>query len=178
MGPQYAVLSGKVLWVLSLALLFWAANSVTAGTMLGLSKHKPLVPALLLEGLLNLCLSILWVRGTLGILGVAWGTVIPNFISSLIFWPWYVRRTLQIDPLRYAVSAWVRPGIAILPFAIATFAIEHFLPATNLIVFFSQVACILPLAAIGYWLVCLEPEQRTEYSRRFATLLGRAPAHE
>jgi O-antigen/teichoic acid export membrane protein len=176
MGPQYAELSGKVLWVLSLALLFWAANSVAAGTMLGLSKHKPLVPALLLEGLLNLCLSILWVRGTLGILGVAWGTVIPNFMSSLIFWPWYIRRTLQIDPLSYAVSAWVRPGIAVLPFAIATFSFEHYLPATTLVIFFLQVAGILPLAAIGYWLVCLEPEQRIEYSQRFAALLGRAPA--
>ncbi len=139
MGPQYAELSGKVLWVLSLALLFWAANSVTGGSMLGLSKHKPLVPAMLFEGFLNLCLSIFLVRGSLGILGVAWGTVIPNFISSLIFWPWYIRRTLQIDPLAYAVSAWLRPGIAILPFAIASFAIEHFLPAKTLFVFFLQV---------------------------------------
>lgn len=178
MGPQYAALSGKVLWVLSLALLFWAANSVSAGTMLGLSKHKPLVPALLFEGILNLCLSILWVRGTLGIVGVAWGTVIPNFISSLIFWPWYVRHTLKIDPLTYAVSAWLRPGIAILPFAVASLAIEHFMPAANLFVFFSEVACILPLAALGYWLVCLEQEQRTGYLQRFAAFFARTPAHD
>jgi len=106
---------------------------------------------------------------------VAWGTVIPNFISSLIFWPWYIRRTLQIDPLAYAVSAWLRPGIAILPFAIASFAIEHFLPAKTLFVFFLQVGCLLPLAAGGYWRLCLDAEQRSDFSQRIAGLVGRAP---
>jgi Na+-driven multidrug efflux pump len=130
---------------------------------------------MLFEGLLNLCLSVLWVRGSLGILGVAWGTVIPNFMASLIFWPWYIRRTLQIDPVEYVVSAWLRPGIAILPFAIASFAIEHFLPATTLFVFFVQVGCLLPLAAVGYWRLCLDPEQRSDFSRRLAGLVGRAP---
>ncbi|HKM84415.1 MAG TPA: flippase [Candidatus Acidoferrum sp.] len=177
MGTQYADLSGAVIRILSLTLLFWAANSVTGGTLLGLSKHKPIVPMILAEGVCNLALSIFLVR-RMGIVGVAWGTVIPSMASTFLFWPWYIRRSLQIDPLRYAASAWLRPGIAILPFAIASFAIEHILPATTLIVFFLQVACLLPLVAIGYWLVCLDTEQRAEYSQRFVTLFGRAPAQE
>ncbi len=175
MGTQYADLSGAVIRVLSLTLLFWAANSVTGGTLLGLSKHKPIVPMILAEGVCNLALSIFLVR-RMGIVGVAWGTVIPSMASTFLFWPWYIRRSLHIDPLTYAASAWLRPGIAILPFAIASFAIEHILPATTLLVFFLQVACLLPLVAVGYWLVCLNTEQRTEYSQRFATLFGRAPA--
>jgi O-antigen/teichoic acid export membrane protein len=172
MGPQYAALSGKIVWVLSLTLLFWAANSVTAGSMLGLSKHKPLVPVLLAEGLFNLMLSIFWVK-RMGIVGVAWGTVVPSLVTSLAFWPWYVRRTLGIHPFDYIVSAWLRPLFAILPFALGSYLIEHFSPATHLIVFFLQVALVLPLAAAGYWLICLDQTQRKEYSTRFHNSFGR-----
>jgi O-antigen/teichoic acid export membrane protein len=176
MGQEYKQLSGHVLWILSITLLFWAANSVTAGIMLGISKHKPLVPMLLLEGLVNLSLSILWVRGSLGILGVAWGTVVPNLMSSLLFWPWYVHRTLRISPGSYIVSAWLRPGIAALPFGLATLAMERFLPVNRIIFFFGEVACLLPLAAIGYWFICLESKQRLEYSSRIAGVFGKTLA--
>ena len=173
MGPQYAEPSGRVLWILSLTLFFWAANSVTAGSLLGLSKHRPLVPMLLAEGLCNLALSILWVRGSLGILGVAWGTVVPSVLSSLTFWPWYIRRTLGIQPIDYAVSAWILPAISIVPFGLSTYAIERFWPATHLIVFFLQVALVLPLAAAGYWKLCLDSTHREKCNRKFWQLLGR-----
>jgi O-antigen/teichoic acid export membrane protein len=173
MGSRYADLSGSVLRILSFTLIFWAANSVTAGSLLGLSKHKPIVPMLLSEGICNLALSILWVRGSLGILGVAWGTLVPSLVSSLIFWPWYIRRSIGIEPAKYAISAWVRPAIGVLPFALATQAIEHYWPATNLIVFFVQVALVLPIALVGYWLVCLDRPQRQEYSQVFVRSMDR-----
>ncbi len=173
MGPQYALLSGEVLRVLSLTLLFWAANSVTAGSFLGLSKHKPLVPVMLAEGLCNLALSIIWIRSGMGIMGVAWGTVVPSLLTSLLFWPGYIRRTLGIHPLTYMMSAWIRPGIAIVPFALGTSAIERYWPTEHLLVFFFQVALVLPLAAAGYWIFCLDPAQREDYGRKFSESLER-----
>jgi O-antigen/teichoic acid export membrane protein len=173
MGQQYALYSGQVLWVLSLTLLFWSANSVTAGSLLGLSKHRPIVPIMLAEGFCNLALSILWVK-RMGILGVAWGTVVPSVAASLLFWPWYIRRTLRIHPLTYMLSAWIRPAIAIVPFALSSYAMEHYWPATHVAVFLLQVALALPLAVVGYWLVCLDSTQREEYFRRFTQSLRRA----
>jgi O-antigen/teichoic acid export membrane protein len=172
MGPEYAETSGKVIWILSLTLLFWAGNSVTAGSLLGLSKHKPLVPVMLSEGLCNLALSILWVK-RMGILGVAWGTVIPSIGSSLLFWPWYVRRSLGIQPLTYAMSVWLRPMLAILPFALGTCAVDHYWPAEHLILFFLQVVLVLPLALAGYWLICLDKTQRKDYARGFSQSFAR-----
>jgi O-antigen/teichoic acid export membrane protein len=166
MGAQYAELSGKVLLVLSLTLIFWAANSVTGGSMLGLSKHRPLVPVLLAEGICNLLLSIYLVK-RIGILGVAWGTVIPSIASALLFWPWYVRHALGINPLTYIISAWVRPFIGIIPFALATYAMERLWPTDHLMVFFLEITVIMPLALAGYWLVCLDGPLRQEYSRKF-----------
>src|SRR5256885_7103541 len=148
MGPQYGELSGQVLWILSLTLPFWAANSVTAGSLLGISKHKPLVPAVLAEGLCNLALSIFWVK-RMGILGVAWGTLVPSIAMSVLYWPWYIRRALGIDPISYMYSAWLRPGIGIVPFAICSYAMERYWPAPNVFVFFLQVIVILPFAVLG-----------------------------
>jgi len=172
MGTQYADLSGAVIRILSLTLVFWAANSVTGGTLLGLSKHKPLVPMLLGEGICNLALSMFLVR-RMGIVGVAWGTVIPSVASTLVFWPWYIRRALGIHPLTYAVSAWLRPLLAVTPFALATYGIEHYWRAERLSAFFSQIALVLPLALAGYWLVCLDGHQREEYSRGVSKSLVR-----
>jgi O-antigen/teichoic acid export membrane protein len=173
MGRQYADLSGRVLGVLSLTLLFWAANSVTAGSLLGLGKHKPLVPVLLAEGLCNLALSILWVQTDMGVLGVAWGTVLPSLASSLLFWPWYIHRTLGIHPLSYLTSAWIRPAVAIVPFALGSYAVERYWPASHVLVFFLQVALVLPLALAGYWLFCLDRTQRESYSRRLSQSIER-----
>lgn len=172
MGQQYASLSGQVLWALSLTVMLWGANSTVAGIFLGLSKHKPLVPANITEGLCNLALSIYLVQ-RIGVIGVAWGTAIPSLANSLIFWPWYIHRTVKIRPITYMTSAWVRPWLSLAPFLLGTYLTERFWQAQNLIVFFSQVAAVLPLALAGYWFICLEPEQREIISRKFSNLFGR-----
>jgi O-antigen/teichoic acid export membrane protein len=167
MGDEYAALSGKVLWILSLMLFFWAANVVVAGSLLGLSKHKPLVPAQLAEGVCNLILSIYLVQ-KMGIVGVAWGTVIPSLISALVFWPWYIQKALGISPISYTISAWLRPMLAIVPFAIGSSAVERYWATDHLIVFFVQVLLTLPLAIIGYWVICFEPSQREKILRKIS----------
>jgi O-antigen/teichoic acid export membrane protein len=172
MGEEYADPSGKVLWILSLMLVFWSANGAVAGSMLGLSKHKPLVLALLPEGLCNLSLSIYLVQ-KMGIVGVAWGTVIPSLLSALVFWPWYIQKTLGISPITYGISAWLRPMLAIVPFACGSYAVERYWTTGHLIVFFVQVLFTLPLAIAGYWMVCFEPSQRESVWRKFSDSLVR-----
>jgi len=172
MGQQYADLSGEVLWILSLTVMFWGANCSVAGIMLGLGKHKPIVPAMVTEGLCNLALSIYLVR-KIGVVGVAWGTAIPSIATSLIFWPWYIHRTLKIQPMPYMLSVWIRPWFSLIPFMASTYVIERFWRARNLVEFFSQVALVLPLALLGYWFVCLEREQRESISRKLPHTLGR-----
>jgi O-antigen/teichoic acid export membrane protein len=172
MGPQYAELSGRVLFLLTPTLMLWAANNSAAGIVLGIGKHKAIVPALLAEGVGNLVLSLLWVR-KMGILGVAIGTMIPNLASSLFFWPWYVHRILGVRPLSYAMNSWIRPGIAILPFAAITFVFEKLWPAPNVWVFFLQVGAALPVALVAFWFVCLTAVQRQLYSQKLTELMAR-----
>jgi len=84
----------------------------------------------------------------------------PNLIVCFLFWPWYMRRTLQIPVRQYVTSTWILPLLAMAPFALGTYFFERRLPPTKLLVFFAQIAATLPLALVGFWYVCVPREER------------------
>jgi O-antigen/teichoic acid export membrane protein len=174
MGPSYAELSGHVLWILSVPWLFGAGASVVASAMLGISQHKRVVPFGLAEGLSNLVLSIALVK-PMGVIGVAWGTALPNMAISLFFWPWYTRRTLGIPIRDYVRSLWLAPAAAILPFCVCTYLVNRFWPAHSLLLFFLQVATILPVAFVSIWFFGLTADERISIGQRLA-LAKRSPS--
>jgi hypothetical protein len=47
-----------------------------------------------------------------------------------------------------------------IPFALATLAIEVWWPASNIVAFFGQVLAALPVAALGAWFVVLTFRER------------------
>jgi len=159
MGQEYAKPSGEVLWILSLALSFAVGYQVVAASMIGLSRHNGLVPAFIAEALCNIGLSVAWIH-PFGIVGVAWGTTVPRLLASLFFAPWYVRRVLGIPIRRFWATVWVRPGVAMIPFAIGSYLVERWWPATNLFLFLAQVAMVLPVAALGAWAFSLTPTEK------------------
>src|SRR2546423_3457597 len=124
MGRQFAEPSGEVLRILALATVFGASNLVVASVLLGISRHKPLGPALLVEGVCNLGLST-WLVRKMGIIGVAWGTLIPSLLTNLAFIPWYLRRGLAISPLGYAYLAWGKTAPAGPPFSAVSYTPRH-----------------------------------------------------
>jgi O-antigen/teichoic acid export membrane protein len=166
MGSEYAALSGQVLWILTVGLIFSAGNQVALATMLGVSKHKALVPFFLGQALCNLILSVIFIR-TMGLAGVAWATTVPYLAMSLFFWPWYAWRHLGISIQTYVWRVWVRALIAIAPFAGATWMVEKVWPAPNLLIFFLQIAVVVPLALIFFWFFYISSAQRRELSPVF-----------
>lgn len=166
MGAQYGDRSGHVLWILTLALLFLASEQVSASTMMGISKHKPLAKLYLGEALCNLAMSVALVR-SLGIYGVAWGTTLPSLAVSLVFWPWYVHHTLGIPVSTYLTFTWLRPAAAAIPFGLFTYGFERLWAAPNLFVFFLQTGAILPTIVIASWFICFDDFDRETYGRKF-----------
>jgi O-antigen/teichoic acid export membrane protein len=166
MGTEYAELSGQVLSILTIAWLFSAGNAMLSATMFGISKHKALVPAELSEGVCNLGLSLLLVR-KMGVVGVAWGTTIPNLGVHLFFWPWYLRRTLGIPITAYVLSTWIRPAAAAMPFAMCTYGVERWFPATSLGVFLLQVVIALPVALIPFWYFVIDSSDRRSLAQNY-----------
>jgi len=162
MGSAYAVRSGSILRILSVALFFSAANQVTTEMMLGINRHRPVALVCVAEGILNLAMSIGLVQ-MIGIVGVAWGTSIPRLAISLAFWPLYMRRVFGIRFSQYVSSTWIRPAVAAVPFALISFIIDRMWYTPTLLCFFFQVALVLPVAASGFWFVCLSQTDRRSW---------------
>jgi O-antigen/teichoic acid export membrane protein len=167
MDQTYAQLSGQVLIVLSISLAAISGYQVVTAAMMGISRQRALVPMFLGEAACNLILSVILVRAY-GVIGTAIGTAIPRTIVSTVIGPWYVKQHLGLDLRRFWTDVYVRPVAAILPFAAVTFAIEHFWPAHNLVVFFIGVLATLPLALVGPWFVCLSRDERASLSASLA----------
>ncbi len=171
MGPSYVDLAGRVLWILSVPWLFGAGVSVIASAVLGVNKHKPVVPAAVAEALGNLALSIALIK-PMGIVGVAWGTAIPNLAANMLFWPWYARRALGIPMRSYASALLLRPFAASVPFCICTYVVNRLWAVHSLSFFFLQVATVLPVGGLSIWFFGLTKEERASVVQRFAPEAG------
>ena len=171
MGPSYAEASGRVLSILTVALWVGAGRQVTFASMLGLNRHRRLVPYFGLEAVINVLLCIAWVR-PFGIEGVAWGMTLPNVVQALVVLPLLLRSELGTPVTRTWLAHLGRPALAMLPFAGVTYAIERFAPASNLFVFFLQVGAALLAAGAGAWLAGFTRAERQALVRRFSRRPG------
>jgi O-antigen/teichoic acid export membrane protein len=165
MGKQYAEPAGDVLVLLAFGVWVYAGFQVCCGIMMGLNRHSGLVPAFVLEALCNLGLSVWWVQ-SYGIYGVALGTLIPRLVICLLFGPWYNRRVVGVGITRFLGETLLRPSVSMLPFALGSWLIERHWPASNLLVYFGQIAMAGPLALLGAWFVFLSAKERRDYSAR------------
>jgi hypothetical protein len=80
--------------------------------------------------------------------------------------PWYVRRHLGVPLRTFWLSVIVQPTLAMIPFALGTYAMDRLWPAQHLPAYFAQVALALPLAVAGAWLLALTPAERLAWSGR------------
>ncbi len=164
MGEHYAAASGHVLQVLLIAQVFALANMTSGGIAYGMAKHKPVAIWACLEGAGNLALSMLLAH-KIGIMGVAWGTVIPSLAIHLFVWPPYVCKLVGMPVWGYVFRAWLQPILAVLPFAGGCYLAEHYWMASGLIPFFAQIAALMPLFIAGV-LLCFSSEVATLFKRR------------
>ena len=165
MGPDYAVTSGHILAILSVALAGEAARQVTTSVLIGLNRHRELAPWYLGEAAANLALSLLLVRSS-GLVGVALGTLIPSLFVSMLVIPWRMRHVLGTPVRRTWLQFWVRPVVAMIPFMLASYVVEQLSQPPDLYWFCLQVAAILPVAFGGMWLIGLDSEERLSYRNR------------
>ena len=174
MGAEYATLSGQVLAVLAIFLAVHAGYEVMTASMMGINRHRGLIPIFLADAGCNVVLSILLVP-RFGVVGSALGTVIPQLVVALVVGPWYVRRELGVPLTSFWMNAHVRPLVAIVPFALVSFYMEHAWVAPNLVIYFAQIGLTLPFAALGGWVVGLTAAERRVISSFFARRALAAP---
>jgi O-antigen/teichoic acid export membrane protein len=132
MGANY-ISSYVILVILSVPRTLYLAQSTSTKILLGMGRHRTLATVLLLEGGINIVLSILLSRH-FGIAGVALGTAIPLTVTSVLFLPRHVCRELDISLHTFITQAYVLPLtlcvplVAVLLFMRTEFPAHHYGP--------------------------------------------------
>jgi O-antigen/teichoic acid export membrane protein len=172
MGSEYGPASGEVLRILSIVLWLGASRSVVISSLIGLARQRTLIPGFAVEAACNLALSVVLVR-PLGIVGVALGTLIPSVLVNLGYIPGCLSKAVGVPVRLFHRNAILLPTLACLPFALASVAIERFIPAANLAIFLVQVISILPLVPITAWFLCLTAAEKEQVRSEIRNVVGR-----
>ena len=158
MGGTYGS-SAVFLIVLTIPQFFAMPQYVSALILGGMARHKTLAYIILAEGVANLILSVVLVQ-KIGLIGVAWGTVIPNVICTGLIVPVYALRTLNVGPREYLIDGWLRPVICSLPAAAVAYACSILVKNQTWAVFVAEVAAICGVSGVASFLLCLDSKQR------------------
>jgi O-antigen/teichoic acid export membrane protein len=177
MGKEYSV-SAVYLAVLTIPQFTGMSQYMTALVLAGMARHKVLAYLVLMEGVVNLILSIILIR-KMGLIGVAWGTAIPDLILTAVIIPWYTLKQIQLSAGEYLRRAFVRPLISVLPALGLGYLFSAIVTAPSWALFGGEVASICAaVAATGYFL-CLEPGHRAMAHQRVRRVFQReAVIHE
>jgi O-antigen/teichoic acid export membrane protein len=152
-GAKY-VSSYSVLVILAVPKTMYLAQATSTRILLGIGSHRTLAAVLLLEGGVNLVMSVLLLPH-FGILGVALGTAIPLTVTSLLFLPRHVCRELDVPLGSFLSQAYLLPLSLCAPLVGLLLLMREEFPAHHYGSLVLQVACggFLYCAGLGWSLL-------------------------
>lgn len=165
MGQEFAKPSGQVLAVLAVAAVLAAPQYVFSSVLYGISRHRVIAILRIFEAVANLTLSIILVQ-TIGLVGVALGTAIPSLLIVMIVMPMVACKLVGVGLPEYYIHAYVRPALAIVPFALVAIWLRDESPARSLPIFFMQMIGLTALYAPCAFAIVLNADERRNVLRR------------
>jgi O-antigen/teichoic acid export membrane protein len=169
--------SAAILTILTIPLAVSLPQYVSALVMAGMARHRTLAFVALGEGAANIVLSVILIQ-SMGLIGVAWGTVIPALITNTMVVPFYTLRVLNMSFRKYVTEAYVRPVLSVLPIVVMAYSFSRIATVTWL-TFLAEVMSIAFVVGVMSYFLCLYSEQRSALAGRVAALFRRTPAaHE
>jgi len=171
MGKPYAS-SAVYLTVLTLAQFSSMPQYVSVNVLSGMAKHRMLAYLVFAEGLANLTLSIILIR-KIGLVGVAWGTVIPNSICTMLIVPLYTLRILKLSWKEYLAGAFLRPVVCAVPLTGIGALCYLYVDRPSWLVFASEVLLMCAAFGITSFFLCFDASHRTAARDKVWSLLHR-----
>jgi O-antigen/teichoic acid export membrane protein len=165
MGPRYVQLSGAVLILLSLTLVFAPLRGTCHQILYGMNRHRFNAYASLIEAFINLLLSI-FLAYKIGAVGVAWGTMIPSLIFSGLVIPLYTTRHVGISWSKLCLESWLIPAVSSLPFAVLLMiSVRLGIPSTWGGFWATVICSLLFYVAFAWFVVFSKSEKETVYNQ-------------
>ena len=141
--------SYSILVLLIVPRTLYLAQSTSIRILLGMGRHRVLATVLLLEGAMNLLLSLFLVR-RMGIVGVAWGTAIPLACTSLFFLPRHMCRELDVPLGTFLARAYRLPLILAAFQAVVLWLISREFPVHSYVGVLLQIASSGIVYCVGF----------------------------
>jgi O-antigen/teichoic acid export membrane protein len=123
------------------------AQAASGRVLMGMGRHQTWAIVTLIEGLVNVVLSIALVR-PYGIIGDAVGTAAPLAITTICFLPGHLCRQLQIRIGTYLREAYFLPLIVCAPLIVALLLMKQWFVPHN----YPQLSAHLVVAGAVYGL--------------------------
>jgi O-antigen/teichoic acid export membrane protein len=144
-GRKYVAQSYPVLLLMVLPSTLMMAQSASGRVLFGMAKHGTWAIVTLVEGVVNVILSIILVR-PYGIVGDALGTAIPLAATMIFFLPQHVCGKLQIPVRTFLREAYALPLLLCAPLVATLLLMKTwFVPHT-----YTQLAVHLLVAGVVY----------------------------
>jgi O-antigen/teichoic acid export membrane protein len=170
MGPVYAD-SAVILMVLTIPQFTSMSQYASALVLTAMARHRALAYFALAEGIANVMLSV-WLVQKMGLIGVAWGTVIPHLLCTAVVVPFYTLRVLKMSVADYLLQAYLRPLLCALPLLALGYVCFR-LEAVSWLVFAAEALAMCGVFAVVSYLVCLDTPQRALVTYRLRALFHR-----
>ncbi len=150
MGPHFTD-AYPVAVILSIAIFIETAQATSVNALYASLNHKIYATVNISEAIANLILSLILVK-PFGMIGVAFGTLIPSIVFRAFIQPIVIERTLHIS-IRETALLYLRTGARCAAFLILPWLITHYLLAPDYphLIFvgvLSAIAYVLPI----WWL--------------------------
>jgi len=173
-GPEYAS-AARLLVILAVPTFLSLPQSTASSVLYGISRHPGAVALSLVNALLNLGLSIAWVK-PYGLVGVALGTAVPLVLLGGVVTALYACRVLRLSIRRYLWEGMIRPGLATLSFAIPAVLAQVLWRPTGWFALGTVVALCWFLFAFVAWRWALSTYERGRWTHMVPRLFGASAA--
>jgi O-antigen/teichoic acid export membrane protein len=171
--PKHAS-AASLLTILAVPTLLSLPQSGTSALLFGIGRHKGMVALSLINAVLNLGLSLLWVR-PFGLTGVALGTALPLALVGGVATMVYGCRALTLPLGRFLWEGMARPGLVCLAFVVPAVAAQAwFRPVGWGPLALTVAACWLPFAFCA-WRFGLTSTERARWEQMVPALVGLRP---
>ncbi len=129
-GEEYSIVAYPILIIFAFSFCIALAQNPSIHAAYGIEKHKVLAGICLVDGLLNLILTLILV-GKMGLIGVALGTAIPLALTKGIVQPIYICRVIKIPILLYLRKCFLIPFCTVFVFTLLHIAFDKYLQITS-----------------------------------------------